>query len=337
MQPIARMFFELNQNSQSLSGNLEARLPFSLALDAAEHARASLALPCDLFGDILAFTPLSSFPAIALCCRTLARSVKAAIQANEKEAKKSLQEGLRLITNTSALWDAVEFFRRASAMNPRLIEAYYWEAKALDTPRDGIPPMEVLHHALRQQLTDTQRYQLQACILYTNNDDMAASKLLEAAILLTTTDACLYFDLAYCYHGLSQYRKAIDCYTAALELNHPRSFVALKNRAECLYNSGMMEEALQDLKACLEICPGFDPALKIQACVHTAMGQGHRAYEYWTTIIEKARGRQAKCEAYYWRAFCIGDVDTDDIEEAGRIDPVCLYELTEMHNARWAN
>lgn len=50
----------------------------------------------------------------------------------------------------------------------------------------------------------------------------------------------------FCYHGLQEFQKAIDCYTSALELSYHRTFVVLANRANCLFRKSRY--ALPDLQ-----------------------------------------------------------------------------------------
>ena len=66
-------------------------------------------------------------------------------------------------------------------------------------------------------------------------------------------------DVYWCERGLSlsdlgQFENALESYKRALEIN-PRSFKALKNRANVLYRIGRYDEAIDDFRKALEINP----------------------------------------------------------------------------------
>jgi tetratricopeptide (TPR) repeat protein len=218
-------------------------------------------------------------------------------------------------------WESLDIFRAAIAIFPKMFKAYYWAAKALLILKDCKGAIEIMQCALQQQPPHMERLRLQACLLYTHHDNLNASKLLEKALRSEPNDATIHFDLGYCYQGLEEYSKAIDCYTTALRLNYPRAYRALANRADCWGHINKIDKALEDLTASLHICPRDPVALRIQANVHAHQGNAHAAYKDYTTIIETAPDAWVRSDAYCDRALCFGGVVEDDIDQARRVCP----------------
>ena len=216
--------------------------------DIATTKAAVKALSADELNHVLSFLPVNSFTAAARVRKSWARSIRCTIQLNSTTAEKYFQHGLEIMKTTDSPWESLKLFRRATALNPRLIEAYFWEAKALFILNDWDGAVKTVERALEKQPSPVESLKLRACILYASNDDLRASQLLEVALPLAPNDASIHFELGFCYHGLEQFSKAIECYTTALELNYHRTFVLLANRANCLFRNNNIPEALQDLK-----------------------------------------------------------------------------------------
>ena len=304
--------------------------------DAGPARRSVLALPSDVSKYIVSILPIESFPPVASVCSSWAQLVRAVIQLNRRTAEGYVQEGLVLMKTSNSPWDSLALFRSAIVIYPRLIEAYFWEAKALFILNDEPTAVKTLERALCQQPSPVESLKLQACILYANSNDQHASQLLEAALLLEPNDASIHFELGFCYHGLQHFSKAIKCYTTALELNYHRAFVVLANRANCLFRNERIDEALDDLKNSLAISPHYELALRTRAFVNLHLGNSHAAYQDYTTIIEHATDAKVKSDALCNRAFCYGDMDEDDIEMARAIDPTNL-ELVQYKASALVN
>ena len=60
---------------------------------------------------------------------------------------------------------------------------------------------------------------------------------------------------------------------------------------------------------------------ELRALVRIAVGDTEGAYTDYTTIIDNASHPKDRCDAYYNRAFCKGDVDMCDITKAHDIYP----------------
>ena len=148
-----------------------------------------------------------------------------------------------------------------------------------------------------------------------------ASRLLEEALKLEPDNASIYFELGFCHHGLEQFPKAINYYTAALKLGYLRKFVVLGNRAVCLLESDKIDEALQDANSSLQSSPHYPLALKTRACAFKQLQQPDRAYSDYTTIIENAQSVLDQAEAYFKRATVFGNLDEPDIDAALNLDP----------------
>ena len=278
-------------------------------------------IPFHILGYIFSFCPVHSLPAAARVCSTWATLVPFAIKEMEMKSERFVHEGCHLMATTKFPWESLDKFRAAIAIFPKMFKAYYWAAKTLLILEDRQGAIECLKCALQQQPPHMECLRLQACVLYTHHDDLNASKLFEQALRSEPNDATIHFDLGFCYQGLEEYSKAVDCYTTALRLNYPRAYIALANRAACWHHKEKSDKALEDLTASLSICP-LDPlALRIRANVHTHQGDAHAAYKDYTTIIETAPDARVRCDAYCDRALCFGSVVEDDINRARRVCP----------------
>ena len=285
------------------------------------------AVPFHVFGHVFSFCSLHFLPDAARVCSTWAALARFAIKEMEMKSEQYVHEGLHLMETTNSPWESLDKFRTAIAIFPKMFNAYYWAAKALLVLNDRNGAVQIMECALQQQPPEMERLRLQACMLYTHHDDLNASKLLEQALQSEPNDATIHFELGFCYQGLEEYSKAIDCYTTAIRLNYPRSFVALANRADCLYQIDKIDEALEDVAASLCICPLYPLALRIRATVHRHQGDPHAAYKDYTTIIETAPDTRAQCDAYCDRALCFGGVVEDDIDQARRVCPADMRSV----------
>ena len=296
--------------------------PGTQVVQVVEHPKSVImGLPFHVFGDVFSFVPLRSLSEAATVCSSWAAVARFAVEETEKRAEQYVHEGLLRMATTNSPWESLDKFQTAIAVFPRMIKAYYWAAKAFLILSDCEGAIRTMDRALQQRPSRVESLKLQACILYTYGDDRHASELLEEALRLEPNDATIHFELGFCYQGLREFAKAIDCYAAALRLNYTRAFVALANRADCWYHSNKMEEALEDLTASLLICPHYPLALRIRAIVNEHLGDSHAAHKDYTTIIETATDPKVQSDAYCDRAVCFGDVDVDDIEQAHRIYP----------------
>ena len=280
-----------------------------------------LALPLEVVHESFSFVPCGSLPSAALVCSNWSRLVRRVIQIHKQTAEKYTQQGLDLMTTSTAPWDSLKLFRRAIATYPRLCEAYFLEAKALFVLRDTAAAIRTLERALLRGPTPVESCKLRGCLYYAQKDDNLASEMFEAARMLAPTDASIYFELGFCYHGLRKFWQAIDFYGTAIELNYPRRFVVLANRGQCLFYADQLHEALRDLNASLEINPHYECALKTRACVHLQLGNPDAAHQDYTVVIEHATEPGVRAKAYFNRAFCYDDDDEDDIELAFQEDP----------------
>ena len=281
-------------------------------------------LPFHVFGHIFSFLPLQGSQAAAQVCTSWAHLVECAANEKYKVAQQYMEEGLLCMQTSTSPWESLSLFRRAMVTYPRLCMPYYWAAKALLILDDWVAAVEVLQQALRQQPSPVESLMLKACIRYVHNDDQHASELLEHAALLDPSNAAMDFELGFCYQGTGQPSKAIDCYTSALGLNYARSFVVLSNRAECFIQNGMLDKAMEDLAVSLQICPDSPLALRTRAHLYNAMGNPYAAYEDYTTIINTVKDAKVQSDAYCDRAFCYGNMDAADIEQAHVLNPADL-------------
>ncbi len=62
---------------------------------------------------------------------------------------------------------------------------------------------------------------MQACLLYTRDEDWKASRLLRAALAHNPHDPTIHFDLAFCYHGMRAFDAAIASYTKVMKTALP--------------------------------------------------------------------------------------------------------------------
>jgi tetratricopeptide (TPR) repeat protein len=280
-----------------------------------------LVLSSDVFIQILSFTPIGSLPSVALVHSKWPSFVRGAIQFHKQVSKQYLEDGMISMRTSIFPHESSTLFKRAIETYPRLIEAYIWEGKAQMILNNCSGAVQTIEQALRHQPSHVETLKLNACILYANGDDQCASKLLEEAAQLEPSNASIYFELGFCYHGLGQFSEAIDCYTRALNLDYLRTFVVLANRADCFSRIDKIDEALKDANASLQLCPQYATALRVRACLFQVAGNPDAAYNDYTAIIEHATCARVKAETYCSRAFCYGDVDEADIDRAQILDP----------------
>eukprot|EP00667_Euglena_gracilis_P010797 EG_transcript_11011 len=314
--------FSASSSLQNLSVAHSSCAGVASRRQALEAARTNgLFLSPDMLKAVLEFVPIQGYSQSSLVCRNFAALTKWAANRNHKEAQGLLAQGLALMTDSNTPQHSVALFSQAIALYPRLTEASFWKAKGLFIMSQESLAVVCLQDAIKQKPSEVERMKLQACLFYAQNNDAEASKVLQRALRRAPSDASIHFELGFCYHGLQQFSRAVDCYTRALELKYHRTFVLLANRANCLFRVGKTTEALEDLEASLAISQYYELALRTRAFVNINIGNPELAYRDYTTIIEHSTTPKVVSDAYCNRAFCYGDMDEADIEKAREADP----------------
>jgi len=286
----------------------------------------SVLLPPEILSHALSFAPLPTLQQCAAVNRRWHPKACRVMACHRQTAEGHLKSGQALMQRTLSPEGCLQLFQRALQLYPGLTEASYWLAKVLLILKTDKEAELCLTHALRQRPSPVDEIKLRACLLYTKNDDLHASQLLERALELAPDDACLHFELGFCYHGMQEFVKAITSYTQALQLRYHRVFVLLANRANCLHWCGRLDEALRDLQQSLAISPHYELALRTRAHVYMDVGHLDAASEDFTSILQQCPNQDPRplSNAYFHRALCRIPTDEADLTAAQRADPTNL-------------
>ncbi|MDF1662312.1 MAG: serine/threonine-protein kinase, partial [Planctomycetota bacterium] len=104
------------------------------------------------------------------------------------------------------------------------------------------------------------------------------------ALKINPEDAIAHYNLGKVYDALTQYEKAIDCFTVALKLN-PKDYMSYANRGASKAKQGKWSDALIDVDEALKIHPNSHLCLGSRGGIRWKLGDKRGALEDYNQSI----------------------------------------------------
>jgi tetratricopeptide (TPR) repeat protein len=151
--------------------------------------------------------------------------------------------------------NAVDNFNRAIRLQPLYVPAYYNRGKIYNNLELYQPALDDLNHAIRLNLFYPE------AILNKKNKAPAIQG------TSTPPEFIMHNDRGILYGKLSQYEKAVDDFSQAIDLN-PAYFMAFNNRGFAYAALGKYQNAIEDYNQAIKLQPDYAMAFHNRALAH---------------------------------------------------------------------